>query len=279
MARNIELISVGNELLIGKTVNTNAQWLANRITSLGFNITRITVVRDVVEEIAEALIEAVSRNPQFIVTTGGLGPTFDDKTLEGVAKAFGCPLAVNAEALKMVQEKYIAYAKKLGGEKLTLTPQRMKMATIPENAEPLPNPVGTAPAVTLKNEYVTIFALPGVPSEMKAIFDNSLVPVFTRSAGNLSFFEASIYVNGIMESEIAPLISQVMKDNPLVYVKSHPLGTETKPRIELHLSTTAEQVETAKKRVGRALTQLTESVDARGGETKTPKSQKKVMPS
>ncbi len=275
MTRNVEVVSVGNELLIGKTVNTNAQWLAKRITSLGFNVTRVTVVRDVVEEIAEALREAICRSPQFIVTTGGLGPTFDDKTLEAVAEAFGCRLEVNAKALKMVQEKYISYAKKLSSEKLTLTPPRVKMATIPEDAEPLPNPVGTAPAVTIRNDNMTVFALPGVPSEMKAIFDNSLVPVFTHSAGNLSFFEASIHVKGIMESEIAPLISRVMKDNPLVYVKSHPLGSETEPKIELHISTTAKQVETAKKRVGRALTQLTESVDARGGETKTPKSKKR----
>lgn len=274
MAKKVEIISIGNELLIGKTLNTNAQWLAKRITSLGLSVNRITIISDDVKEIAKTLREVAHRNPCFIITTGGLGPTFDDKTLEGIAKAFYSELRVNEEALKMVKEKYSEYAEEIGQEKLELTPARIKMATIPEGAEPLPNPIGTAPAISIKNNNITVFALPGVPTEMKVIFENSLSPYLKVAAGNLTFFETNLYIVGIMESEMAPLIDQVMHDNPYIYIKSHPIGSEKKSRIELHFSTTAENAEIARKRVGRTLIQLSEIVKAKGGKTKTTKKKK-----
>ena len=101
----LEIICVGNELLIGKTQDTNAYWLGKQATNLGVNVRRITVVEDIVDEIAKVICEVLERKPQFIVTTGGLGPTFDDKTLEGIAKALDCKLEVNQKAIEMVKEK------------------------------------------------------------------------------------------------------------------------------------------------------------------------------
>ncbi len=263
----VEIVSVGNELLIGKTLNTNAQWLAKRITSLGLSVSRITVAGDTVDTISRILQEVVSRMPSFIIVTGGLGPTFDDKTLEGLAKAFSSGLKVNEQALKMVKEKYAKYAVDIGHKSFELTPARVKMATIPEGAEPLPNPVGTAPGISFNKDDMAVYALPGIPSEMKAIFEESILPVLRRAAGDLTFFEASLFVEGVMESEMAPLIDRVMHDNPLVYVKSHPMGEEGKPRIELHLSTMAEDRNEAVRRVDSALAQLLELAKAYGGKT------------
>lgn len=271
MSAKVEIISVGNELLIGKTLNTNAQWLSKRITSLGLSISRITVVGDLVDEISRILQEALSRSPQFIIVTGGLGPTFDDKTLEGIAHALHIPLAVDETALRMVEMKYRAYAEELGHEEFKLTSARVKMATIPKGANPLPNPVGTAPAILIKSGNVDIYALPGVPSEMKAIFDHSLIKDLKDSAGQVMFFEASLFVSHIMESAIAPLIDRVMHNNPYVYIKSHPMGDERSPRIELHLSTTADDEEAARKRVKRTLMELSEVVKENGGRIQTPK--------
>ncbi|UCH30939.1 MAG: competence damage-inducible protein A [Candidatus Bathyarchaeota archaeon] len=271
MVENVELISIGNELLIGKTLNTNAQWLSKRITSLGLTISRITVIGDIIEEIAQTLLDAFQRNPLFIITTGGLGPTFDDKTLKGVAAAFDSKLRMNQIALNMIRKKYVEYAVVMSQKPFKLTPARRKMAEIPEEAKPLPNPVGTAPAIEIKRGDITIFSLPGVPLEMRAIFEASLLPVLKKAATNLTFFETSLFVNGIMESEMAPLIEQIMHDNPYVYIKSHPMGAEKKPRIELHLSTTAEVIEIAKKGVRRALAQLSELIKAKGGKIKQPK--------
>ncbi len=268
MTRLIEIICVGNELLIGKTLNTNAQWLAKRATSLGLNVRRITNVGDDVDEISDAVREAIKRGPRFLITTGGLGPTFDDRTLEGLAKALGCSLEINDEALTMVEEKYRKYVEEGKMAKVDLTPPRVKMAKLPEGAKPLFNPVGTAPGIIMEREGTTILALPGVPSEMKAIFEESVLPLLKKAAGDATFFETSIETTGVMESEIAPVIDQVMRDNPYVYIKSHPKGAERVPRIEFHFSTTAKNSSVARKRVSKALVQLSEMIQGKGGKIK-----------
>ncbi|UCG36673.1 MAG: nicotinamide mononucleotide deamidase-related protein [Candidatus Bathyarchaeota archaeon] len=268
--KRVEIISIGNELLIGKTPNTNAHWISKRITSLGLTVSLITIVQDEVDEISAVVKAAIARNADFIITTGGLGPTFDDKTLEGIAEAFKSKLHTNEDALKMVEKKYRQYAEEMDREKLELTPARTKMAMIPELAEPLPNPVGTAPGIALKKGKIFLFALPGVPSEMKAIFENSVAPSL-KAAGSRFFFETSLYVSGIMESEIAPLIDEVMHDNPYIYIKSHPKGSEKRPKVELHISTIGKETNSAKRRVGRALVQISEVIHAKGGKARIRK--------
>jgi nicotinamide-nucleotide amidase len=271
--QSVEIICVGNELLIGKTLNTNAQWLAKRITTLGLTTSRITVVGDNIDEISSAIKEAIQRHPSFLITTGGLGPTFDDKTLEGLAEALERRVEINQEALKMVKEKYLRYVQEGRIEVAELTPPRMKMAKLPEGATPLFNPVGTAPAVVVEHESITIIALPGVPSEMKSIFDKSVASALKQVAEGLTFFETSIEAKKVIESEMAPLIDRVMHNNPYVYIKSHPKGAERIPRIEFHLSTTAIDPNTARKRVTKALVQLSELVQKKGGKLKLIKSE------
>jgi len=267
----MEILCVGNELLIGKTLNTNAQWMARRSTTLGMMVKRITVISDDINEIATAINEALKRKTRFVVTTGGLGPTFDDKTLEGIAKALNCGLKVNKKALAMVREKYEAFVKAGRIDKVELTPYRVKMATLPEGAEPLPNPVGTAPGVIMTIKETSLIALPGVPSEMEAIFEDSVVPLLRKEAGNVAFFETSIYADNIMESSLAPLIDKTMHDSPYVYIKSHPKGEEKKPHIELHFSTTAKDSRTAKKWLEKAIIQLSELIEKNGGKIRVQK--------
>jgi molybdenum cofactor synthesis domain-containing protein len=261
----MEIVCVGNELLIGKTLNTNALWLARCATSLGIMVNRITVVADDIDDIAKVIREALKRKPRFIITTGGLGPTFDDKTLEGIAKALNVKLEVNGKALKMVRKKYEIYVKAGRMEKVELTPARVKMAKLPKSAEPLQNPVGTAPGVMRKVKGTLLIALPGVPSEMEAIFDESVAPFLKKEAGEAVFFEKSIYADGIMESTLAPLIDQTMHDNPYIYVKSHPKGEEKKPHLEIHFSTTAKDAKTAKDCLRKAINQLSELVRKNNG--------------
>ena len=273
MNRNVEIICVGNELLIGKTLNTNAQWLAKRITTLGLTTNRITIVGDNIDEISAAVKEAIQRSPSFLLTTGGLGPTFDDKTLEGIAAALERKIEVNEEALNLVKEKYLSYEAEGRMKTAELTPARVKMANLPEGATPLSNPVGTAPAVALKHGDISIIALPGVPSEMKSIFDESVSLLLKQTASGVIFFEASINSTNVMESEMAPLLERVMQDNPYVYIKSHPKGTERIPVIEFHLSTTAKNSTSARQRVSKTLIQLTELIQKKGGKIKTAKTE------
>lgn len=270
MSASVEIICIGTELLIGKTLNTNAYWLAKRITTLGLNVRRVTITADNIDEISSTLREALQRKPRFIITTGGLGPTFDDKTLEGIAKGLGCKIKVDDDALKMIEKTYSKIAEERLMGKIELTPPRVKMAKLPEGASPLPNLIGTAPAVLIEHEGTTIIALPGVPSEMEAIFEESVAPLLKKAAGDATFFETSIYVYGIMESDIAPLIDQVMHDNPYVYIKSHPSRDgEQKSRLELHLTTTAKDLKLAKNWVGKTLIEITELVQQKGGKTRS----------
>jgi nicotinamide-nucleotide amidase len=269
MNGEMEIVCVGNELLIGKTLNTNAQWLSKRATAMGIAVERITVVADDVDEIASAVREALQRKPQFIITTGGLGPTFDDKTLEGIAKALSRKLKVNAKALQMIKEKYEAYARERRTEKVDLTQSRIKMATIPEKTEPVPNPVGTAPAVRADMDGTILFALPGVPSEMEPIFEETIAPLLKLASGGGGFYEKSIYANNIMESTLAPLIDKVMQDNPGVYIKSHPKREEKRPHIEIHFSIKAKSTEKPEEKLQKATAHLSSLIGKSGGKVFT----------
>ncbi len=265
MTREIEIICVGNELLIGKTLNTNAQWLGKQATALGITVKHVTVVADDVNEIACAVREALKRKPQFIITTGGLGPTFDDKTLEGIAKALNRKLEINTKALKMVREKFEVYAKEKGADTVELTPPRIKMATLPEKTEPIPNPAGTAPGVRVDLEETILIVLPGVPSEMEAIFHEAAAPLFEQASDKSVFYEKSIYADGVMESSLAPLIDKVMQDNPGVYVKSHPKGRENRPHMEIHVSIKGREVEKSKEKLQKVIMQLSSEIGKIGG--------------
>jgi len=265
LGKQIEIICVGNELLIGKILNTNAHWVAKRATSLGMTVKRVIVVSDDIAEIATVIRESLKRKPKLIITTGGLGPTFDDKTLEGISKSLNRKLEVNQKALGMVRKKYETYVKEGKIEKVELTPPRVKMAKLPEGSKPLPNPVGTAPGVNIKVGGTFLIALPGVPSEMEAIFEESVAPLIKKEAGGTVFFERSIFADGIMESALAPLIDEVMHDNSCVYIKSHPKGHEKKPHLEVHFSTTTKNHDTARKCVDVAVTQLSQLIEKNGG--------------
>jgi molybdenum cofactor synthesis domain-containing protein len=265
MTVEMELVCVGNELLIGKVVNTNASWMGKRATSLGVAVKRITVVADVIDEMSAAFQEVLARKPNFVVVTGGLGPTFDDKTLEGLAKALNRKLTLNTEALAMVQAKYLEYTKTRNIPQGNLTPAQAKMATLPQGSTPVVNPVGTAPGVRIDVDGSVLFSLPGVPREMEAIFEASIAPLLRQAAGDVGFFELSIYADGIMESVLAPLIDEVMHDNPLVYIKSHPKARESKPHMELHLSTSGKPSDNPTQRLAKAAVELSALIAKVGG--------------
>jgi nicotinamide-nucleotide amidase len=262
---DVEILCIGNELLIGKIMNTNAHWLAQQITASGANVRRITVIQDIVEEIERAINEVAARKPQFLITTGGLGPTFDDKTLQGVAAALNQKLTVNPQALEMVKARCLEYFKKRGLKPdLEMTPPRLKMATMPENIEVVVNPVGTAPAARADIAGTILFVLPGVPREMEAIFTQTIAPLI-KQAGSSVFCQHSIFTESIIESVLAPLIDEVMRDNPGVYVKSHPLPSGGKALEELHLTMNASRESKPEEVVKKAAAQLIDLIEANGG--------------
>jgi molybdenum cofactor synthesis domain-containing protein len=257
-----EIISVGNELLIGKVVNTNSSWLAEKLTWLGVAVKRITVVGDNLSEISSCVTEALLRKPSYVITTGGLGPTYDDMTLEGLAMALGRRLVINPKALEMVRRKYENM-----GEKLTEA--RIKMARMPEEAEPLHNPAGTAPAAKISCGTTVIYALPGVPREMEAIFNETVSKEVSLSSG-LKVAEHSFRIVGVMESALAPLISRVKEQYPEVYVKSHPKGAEEKPVIHVYFNAFHKDEAVARRVVWEAAEKLTSLVEEAYGKVVHP---------
>jgi len=263
---DLEILCVGNELLIGKILNTNAHWLCKQATGLAVNVKRVTVIQDYLPEIAAALQEALARKPQFIITTGGLGPTFDDKTLEGIAKGLNRKLELNPEALAVVKQRIDLYAKKRGlPTPVELTKPQLKMAMLPENTKVVNNPCGTAPSIQVDLPSTTIFVLPGVPSEMEAVFNETIAPKLKDATGGLVFYERSLFLERIWESVLAPLIDKVMAQYLGVYVKSHPFGTDGKPNLELHLTITANEAENPKSKLDGAVEMLKQLVVESGG--------------
>lgn len=151
----VGLVTIGDELLAGETVNTNGAWLAEQLADRSVHVERIVVVPDRIADIVE-VVEAYRRRYDAVITTGGIGPTHDDVTMRAVADTFDVELAESREALQWI-EKHHGYAR----EDLT-----EGTAHIPESARTLPNHEGVAPGCVLENVYV----LPGVPEEMKAMF-------------------------------------------------------------------------------------------------------------
>ncbi len=229
-----EIISIGNELLIGHTLDTNSHWIAKHLTRLGWTLERVTQLRDSLDSIRSGVKGSLKRNPGVLITIGGLGPTHDDMTLAGIARAINKPLRLDKEALELVRDHYRRLE-----SKPKLTKYRTKMATLPQGSVPLPNPVGTAPGVKMQRSGTTLFSLPGVPSEMKAIFRSSMIP-YLESFHTTRPKEVEIKITGIIESALAPVLDQARKIYPKLYFKSHPRGRETgiRPLILLHIYNT-----------------------------------------
>lgn len=217
----IEILCIGNELLSGITLNTNAHWLSKKITRIGGFVRKVTVIRDDLDEINLALTDSLKRKPSWIIVCGGLGPTYDDKTLLGIGKALKKNLVSNNIALDMVKKSYNDRH-----QKVKLNEARLKMAKIPVGSTPIQNPVGNAPAVLLSVNKTRIICLPGVPNEMKAIVLRSILPPIKEEIGNFTIAEINYFVQGISEAMISSRLTKIVASAPndKLYLKTHPQG-------------------------------------------------------
>ncbi len=227
------MLTVGKELLIGRTVNTNATWVGGRLAKAGSMLSRVTTVDDDLDEISSSLREAIGRHPDFIIVVGGLGPTPDDMTLKGLARGLGVPLRPDPAALRLVKEHYA----KRGLAGIEMTEARRKMAILPAGSAPIRNETGTAPGVRLRAGKSVVFSLPGVPAEMRSVFRRSVEPELLAKLGPLHRKYVRMKLEGVPESALAPAIAKELKEHPGAYIKSHPRGTrEGVSRIELDIA-------------------------------------------
>ncbi len=213
------IITIGDEILAGKVINWNAYWIAKRLTSMGIEVVRIFCVPDNIDAIGEALGSSISMEVDYIITTGGLGPTPGDITLEAISRALGIRLVLNEKALSFVKRRYSELKAAGLVDEDYIDDYRRKMALVPEGSDVLYNEVGVAPGVIIRYGKTTIFVLPGVPSEAMYLFEK-IVPMLSRGALQIS--EEVIEVRD--ESMVAPILDKIRKMFPGVSIKTYPLG-------------------------------------------------------
>lgn len=264
----IEILCTGNELLSGTIVDTNAQWISSKITDAGGFVRRITVVGDEVNEISSAVKESIERKPNWLIVSGGLGPTYDDKTLEGIGTALNLKLVLDNNAVEMLRKSYTLHGLTTNYE---LNHTRLKMARIPEGSTPIQNPVGSAPAVLIEiaNKTTKIICLPGIPKELKAIFSENILPQIKKSISDFYIVRSFCETIGISEAMLAPTLSSIvdMYSSDSVYVKTHPQGytSDNKPRLRIQIISKGKDRSKVQIRYSNILNTLIEKIELLGG--------------
>lgn len=194
-----DIISIGDELLIGQTVNTNASWIGKELAMRGVRIMQITAIPDDEQKIAEAVDDAFGRS-EIIIVTGGLGPTKDDITKHTLCKYFDTTLFLHEPTLKKIED-YFAMRNR------PMLEVNRKQAELPEKCEILDNNYGTAAGMWFNKEGKILVSLPGVPYEMKGIMTEQVFPRLMERFELKSLFHVTLMTQGLGESFLADQIS------------------------------------------------------------------------
>jgi molybdenum cofactor synthesis domain-containing protein len=197
------VLIIGDEILSGRTQDTNLKDVATYLGVHGVNVAEVRIVPDVIDEIVDAL-NALRARFDYVVTTGGIGPTHDDITADAVAKAFGVKLYEHPEILGLLEENW-------GGE---VTPARRRMSRVPEGGDLVKNPVRGPPGFTIGN----VFVLAGVPSIMRGMLQD----VGPRLKGGAVTLSRVVRVLGTGEGVLAAPLEAVAKSHPTMSLGSYP---------------------------------------------------------
>jgi len=252
----VEIITIGNEILLGLIQDTNSNYLCRVVRGMGGRVRRVAIVRDEVDHISAELGASLAREPDLVITCGGLGPTDDDLTLAAVALGTGRQIMLNPDARDFVERKYRALADAGYVTSGEMNDARLKMARLPEGSTMIENPVGAAPAIWMKSAETRIVSLPGVPSELKAIVEGPLQPLLGEVFGLGSYRELEILVECGDESQLAPTLRQVASAHPDVYIKSRASGFGPGVRFRIMCSATATSAAAAEAKVQGAVNDL-----------------------
>lgn len=231
-----EIVSIGTELLLGEIVDTNAAWLAQQLAAAGVDVFFRTTVGDNTGRIAEAVALALDR-ADVVITTGGLGPTVDDVTREGIAQATGTELVLEEELLSQVRERFAKWNTRMSDN-------NVRQAYIPRGATPIPNPVGTAPAFIVERAGHFVFTLPGVPREMKYLTETRVLPWLRERIGDARIIlSKTLRTCAIGESLVDSKIADLETcPNPTVGLAAHPGQTDIRITAKAKTRAQAEQM-------------------------------------
>ena len=211
-SKGVEILSIGTEILLGNIVNTNSRWISEQLSTLGLNHFRQTTIGDNKNRISN-LVKEISLRSNLLITTGGLGPTPDDLTTEAIAKAFGTEIYERPGLWKEIKEKISN--QKLDDENSSLK----KQCFFPEKAKIITNPRGTAPGMIWEPiKDFTIITFPGVPSELKSMWEGSVYEyIKTNFSDGSIFFSKTVKFAGIGESSVSEEIEDLLESkNPTI---------------------------------------------------------------
>src|SRR5262245_21052590 len=226
---NAEIIATGSELVLWETVDTSSASLARQLAAIGINLFRKSTVGDSEERIAAIVSEALGR-AELVICTGGLGPTVDDKTREAVARATGRPLVFHQHLLDQIEARFRSFGR-------TMSPSNRQQAYVPDGARIVENPRGTAPAFIVEvvrnsspstgseaagGQGAMVVVLPGVPSEMRYLWENAILPYLRDERGQRGvILVKTLHAAGAGESVIGEMIADLMQQsNPTVGISA-----------------------------------------------------------
>jgi nicotinamide-nucleotide amidase len=242
-----EVISIGDELLIGQVINTNQAYIAEKLNSIGISVSKMTTVGDDEQSILRSFDEALASH-DLVLVTGGLGPTHDDITRSAACKFFDTDLVVNEEALERVKSFF---------EKRGIVPKKINedQALVPRSCTVIQNHHGTAPGFLFQRNGRYLIAMPGVPFEMKAMIEDHILPFFAAKASGLVIKHRTLKTTGIGESFLAEQIGDVSTlfgPDDGVTLAFLPGPTGTRLRITIRAKSTVEAdhaIELVEKRI------------------------------
>lgn len=196
-----EIISIGDELLIGQTVNTNASWMGEQLLKAGIRVDWVTTVGDSAAHIEQALQIAETR-AKVVLLTGGLGPTHDDITKKVICQFFDSKMILHEQVLEHIKARF-----KTRG--IAMSQVNRDQALVPEKAKVIFNDNGTAPGMLLERNGVTFYVMPGVPREMKAIMERSVIPQLKEKFAERAIFFKMFCTTGVAESTLFQKIGDI----------------------------------------------------------------------
>lgn len=194
----VEIITIGDEILIGQIVDTNSAWMAVELNSIGLKIAQITSISDEPEHLVEALNNA-SKRAGIVLITGGLGPTKDDRTKSVLVNYFNTQLVLNEATLNHI----VSYFKI---RNLNIIELNKEQAMVPECCDVLSNPVGTAPGMWFEKDGIIYVSMPGVPFEMKQLMTDHVIPRLKKFSVHESIVHKTIQTIGIAESKLSNML-------------------------------------------------------------------------
>ncbi|MCK5670258.1 competence/damage-inducible protein A [Candidatus Bathyarchaeota archaeon] len=211
---NVEVIATGDELIYGRILDTNSNWIAKRVAEMGARLRRVTMIGDEPALIGSTLLNALKRDAHFIVITGGLGPSEDDLTVDSIGMALGRETFIDEEGAAKIEATY----RKRGITERSSIDRGRRMARILIDSNPMQNPVGFAVGMKIDIGGKTVCTLPGVPSEMKGMFDAHVAPMIMSQTNTV--FVARTFNISMVWKEFFPLYRRMQVDYPDIYIKN-----------------------------------------------------------